>query len=113
MGLHTGTPLVTAEGYVGGTCIGPRGSRPPGTAADPRLAVHGRAGRRRTAARSGLHRLKDLGAAERVYQLGDEDFAALRSLYRTNLPVPATPFLGRERELAEVVSLAAATRCGS
>ena len=28
-----------------------------------------------------------------------------RSLYRTNLPVPATPFLGREQELAEVVEL--------
>ena len=26
-------------------------------------------------------------------------------MYRTNLPVPATPFLGRERELAEVVEL--------
>ena len=26
-------------------------------------------------------------------------------LYRTNLPVPATPFLGREQELAEVVEL--------
>src|SRR5439155_10634561 len=25
--------------------------------------------------------------------------------YRTNLPVPATAFVGRERELAEVVSL--------
>jgi ATP/maltotriose-dependent transcriptional regulator MalT len=29
----------------------------------------------------------------------------LRSLYWTNLPVPATSFLGRERDLAEVVSL--------
>ena len=32
-------------------------------------------------------------------------FPALKSLYRTNLPVPATPFLGREQELAEVVEL--------
>ena len=31
-----------------------------------------------------------------------------RRLYRTNLPVPATPFLGREQELAEVVELLAA-----
>ena len=30
----------------------------------------------------------------------------LRSLYRTNLPVPATPFIGRERELSDVVELA-------
>ena len=53
----------------------------------------------------GEHRLKDLSAPERIYQLGDGDFPALKSLYRTNLPVPATPFLGRERELAEVVEL--------
>ena len=51
----------------------------------------------------GEHRLKDLSAPERIYQLGDGDFPALKSLYRTNLPVPATPFLGRESELAEVV----------
>jgi predicted ATPase len=43
-----------------------------------------------------------------VYQLGNGEFPALKSLYRTNLPVPATPFLGREQELAEVVALLAA-----
>jgi hypothetical protein len=53
----------------------------------------------------GQHRFKDLAAAERVFQLGDGKFASLKSLYRTNLPVPATPFLGRERELREVVDL--------
>src|SRR5947207_1475770 len=34
----------------------------------------------------------------------------LRSLYRTNLPVPTTPFLGRERELEEVLELLAGSR---
>jgi hypothetical protein len=53
----------------------------------------------------GDHRLKDLTAPVRLYQLGDREFPPLRSLYRTNLPVPATAFLGRERELAEVVAL--------
>ena len=51
------------------------------------------------------HRLKDLSAPERIYQLGDEAFPPLKSLYRTNLPIPATPFLGREHELAEVCGL--------
>ena len=50
----------------------------------------------------GEHRFKDLSAPERVYQLGEEEFPALNSLYRTNLPVPATPFVGRTRELEEV-----------
>ena len=53
----------------------------------------------------GEHRFKDLGAPERVFQLGDGEFPALKSLYRTNLPMPATAFLGRERELREVVEL--------
>ena len=53
----------------------------------------------------GEHRLKDLSAPERIYQLGDGEFPPLKSLYRTNLPVPATPFLGREQELDEVLAL--------
>ncbi len=38
----------------------------------------------------GEHRLKDLSAPERIYQLGEGEFPPLKSLYRTNLPVPAT-----------------------
>jgi predicted ATPase len=53
----------------------------------------------------GEHRLKDLTAPERIYQLGDGDFSPLKSLHRTNLPVPATPFLGRGQELNEVREL--------
>ena len=85
---------------------GRRGSLPPATAArcwsrPPRLRLSGTDGLRDL----GEHRLKDLSAPERIYQLGDDDFPALKSLYRTNLPVPATPFLGRENELAEVLDL--------
>ncbi len=53
----------------------------------------------------GEHRLKDLSAPERIYQLGDDDFPSLTSLHQTNLPIPSTPFLGRERELAQVLGL--------
>ena len=53
----------------------------------------------------GEHRLKDLSAPERVFQLGAGEFPPIRSLHRTNLPVPATPFLGREEELAAVVGM--------
>jgi predicted ATPase len=55
----------------------------------------------------GEHRLKDLLAPQRLYQLGERDFPPLKSLYQTTLPVAATPFLGRERELQEVVALLA------
>jgi predicted ATPase/class 3 adenylate cyclase len=53
----------------------------------------------------GEHRFKDLSAHERVFQLGEGEFPPLRSLHRTNLPVPATPFIGRETELAAVVGM--------
>ena len=114
VGLHTGTPLITAEGYVGGDVH--RAAR---------IAACGHGGQvlvsQSTAALIepsnsllqalsdlGEHRLKDLSAPERIFQLGDGEFPALKSLFRTNLPVPATPFLGREQELSEVVELLAA-----
>jgi predicted ATPase/class 3 adenylate cyclase len=53
----------------------------------------------------GEHRFKDLSAPERVFQLGSGEFPPIRSLHRTNLPVPATAFLGREEELASVVGM--------
>ena len=105
IGLHTGTPLLTNEGYVGGDVH--RAAR---------IAAAGHGGQVLVSASTaqlvelelrdlGEHRLKDLSAPERIYQLGEGDFPALTSLYRTNLPVPATPFLGREQELQEVVEL--------
>jgi len=56
----------------------------------------------------GLHRLKDLARAERVYQLDGsglpQTFPALRSLEQTpnNLPLQLTSFVGREAELREI-----------
>ncbi|MGH3079311.1 MAG: ATP-binding protein, partial [Gaiellaceae bacterium] len=105
-GLHTGTPVVTGEGYVGGDVH--RAAR---------IAAAGHGGQILVSASTaalldsddlidlGEHRFKDLAAPERVFQLGDRVFPSLQSLRQTNLPTPATPFLGRERELAEVVEL--------
>ena len=104
-GVHTGTPLLTDEGYVGGDVH--RAAR---------IAAAGHGGQvlisSSTAALIeveltdlGEHRLKDLSAPERIYQLADKEFPPLKTLYRTNLPVPATPFLGRDAELAELVEL--------
>jgi predicted ATPase/class 3 adenylate cyclase len=106
VGIHTGSPRLTGEGYV---------------ATDvhraARIAAAGHGGQAlvssTTAALTGIdslvdlgeHRLKDLTAPERIYQLGSGEFPALRSLYHTNLPVPSTPFLGRDRELTDVAVL--------
>jgi predicted ATPase/class 3 adenylate cyclase len=52
----------------------------------------------------GFHRLKDITAAERIYQLAGPglraDFPPLKSLgTQTSLPVPATPLVGRDEDL--------------
>jgi predicted ATPase len=52
-----------------------------------------------------MHRLKDLAAPERLYQLDDDEFPPLRSVDQTNLPVQPTPFVGRQRELVAVLAL--------
>jgi predicted ATPase len=53
----------------------------------------------------GEHRLKDLTAPERLFQLGEGEFPPLRTLRNARLPVQATPLVGRERELAELMEL--------
>ncbi len=107
MGIHTGTPLLTSEGGYVGLDVN-RAAR---------IAAAGHGGQVLLSSSTtalvvsdhlrdlGEHRLKDLSAPERIHQAGDGEFPALRSLHRTNLPVPATSFLGREREVGEVVAL--------
>ena len=107
MGLHTGEALPTDEGYVGLDVH--RAARIAGVAHGGQVVLS--AATRQLLGSDvqvrdlGEHRLKDLSAPERLYQLGDGVFPPLTSLYRTNLPVPATAFVGRERELAEVAGL--------
>ncbi len=106
MGLHTGEPVVTDEGYVG---IDVHRAARIAAAGHGGQVLLSQATRDLVAGEAvrdlGEHRLKDLSAPERLFQLGDADFPRLKTLYQTNLPVPATPFLGRERELDEVVGL--------
>jgi predicted ATPase/class 3 adenylate cyclase len=54
----------------------------------------------------GEHRLKDLSAPVTLYQLRGESFPPLKTLFRTNLPIPGTTFVGREDELRELVEQA-------
>jgi predicted ATPase/class 3 adenylate cyclase len=108
MGIHTGTPLQTDEGYVGVDVH--RAARIAASGHGGQVLVSsstaalGEAERLRDL---GEHRLEDLSAPERIFQMGEGEFPPLKSLSRTNLPIPATPFLGRRRELAEVLDLLA------
>ena len=55
----------------------------------------------------GEHRLRDLSRAERVWQVGGGEFAALRSLDTapTNLPLQLSSFVGRAAEVEAVAAL--------
>jgi predicted ATPase len=105
MGLHTGTPLLTEEGYVGADVhraarMAAAGHGGQVVVSDTTRALVGDELRP-----LGTHRLKDLAAPEPLWQAGEGDFPPLSSLNQTNLPVQPTPFLGRERELGEVLGL--------
>jgi predicted ATPase len=106
VGIHTGEPLVTEEGYVGIDVH--RAARIAAVGHGGQVLIS-QSTRELIGAESlrdlGEHRLKDLTAPERIYQLGDGQFPPLKSLHQTNLPVPTTPFVGREKELAEVIGL--------
>jgi predicted ATPase/class 3 adenylate cyclase len=106
MGVHTGEPLVTDEGYVGMDVH--RAARIMSAGHGGQVLVSETTQRLlddTELADLGEHRLKDLSAPVRLYQLGSEPFPPLKTLYRTNLPVQATPLVGRERELEEAAGL--------
>jgi class 3 adenylate cyclase len=105
MGIHTGTPLVAEEGYVG-----------PDVHLGARIAAAGHGGQvlvsmatRELVAADltdlGEHRLKDFDEPVVVYQLGSEAFPPLKTISNTNLPRPASSFIGREPEVAELASM--------
>ncbi len=108
MGIHTGTPLRTAEGYVGVdvhraariAAAGHGGQVLMSSATWDLLEDYGA-----TTMDLGEHRLKDLAGAERLFQLGDQPFPPLRSLSPSTLPEPAGTFVGRDAELREVGEL--------
>jgi class 3 adenylate cyclase len=106
MGLHTGTPTVAAEGYVGIDVH--RAARVAALAHGGQVIVSAS-----TAALLedeplrdlGPHRLKDFDAPARLFQLGVAEFPPLRTPGAVDLPTPATHFLGRERELLEAATV--------
>src|SRR6188472_1398835 len=108
MGLHTGEPRLTDEGYVGLDVH--KGAR---------IAAVGHGGQVLLSQATrvlvdadvrdlGPHRLKDLSVPERIFQLEIDGlasgFAPLKTLEAgiRNLPAPRTSFVGRTEELASI-----------
>jgi hypothetical protein len=107
MGLHTGEPTVSDEGYVG-----------LDVAKGARIAASGHGGQVILSADTrahlddtvplidlGEHRLKDFDDPEQLFQLGEGRFPPLRTISNTNLPRPASSFVGRQREVTDILSM--------
>jgi predicted ATPase/class 3 adenylate cyclase len=105
VGIHTGTPHVTDEGYVG-----------PDVHKGARIGAAGHGGQILLSLETrnivdaevtdlGEHRLKDFAEPVWIFQLGIERFPPLKTISNTNLPHPASSFIGREQEMEDVVSL--------
>jgi predicted ATPase/class 3 adenylate cyclase len=99
VGLHTGDPLVTPEGYVGGdvhfaarVAATSHGGQVVLSAATAVLVEEG-------ITALGSYRLKDVAEPVAIYQLGEGSFPPLKTIANTNLPTPVSSFLGRHDEL--------------
>jgi predicted ATPase/class 3 adenylate cyclase len=109
MGLHTGKPTVTEEGYVGIDVH--RAARIMGAGHGGQVLVSQITRELLNSSFElrdlGEHRLKDLSKPEWLFQFGHEHFPPLKSLSNTNLPAQASSLIGRERELGELSPLLA------
>ena len=101
VGVHTGEPALTDEGYVGidvhraaRICAAGHGGQVLLSQATRDL-LDGEADLRDV----GEHRLKDLREPLHLYQVGGKQFPPLKSLNATNLPVQPTALVGRRSEL--------------
>jgi len=124
MGIHTGEASKTATGLVGldvhraapvaAVGYGGQALMSEAAAALVRDSLPADAALKDL----GVHRLKDLGRPERIFQLPapglQAEFPPLRSLGNpallNNLPAQLSTFIGRDRELSEVRALAESSR---
>jgi predicted ATPase/class 3 adenylate cyclase len=117
MGLHTGTPQLVGDHYVGldvhraaRVAAAGHGGQVLLSAATRVLAAQALP-QGATLRDLGAHRLKDLQEPEQVYQLVlpdlPADFPPLKTLdtFQHNLPLQPTPLLGREEAVADVSTL--------
>lgn len=111
VGLHTGTPHLTSEGYVGIDVH--RAARIAAAGHGGQVVVSEATEHLLEGAQLvslGAHRLRDFDEPVPLYQLGQASFPSLKTIANTNLPTPASSFLGRERELGEADALLKRTR---
>lgn len=113
IGIHTGTAHLTGEGYVGADVN--KGARiaAAGHGGQVLLSKETDAAVKDAAVKDvdlevtdlGEHRVKDFDSPVWILQLGSDRFPPLKTISNTNLPTPASSFVGRQREVSEVTAL--------
>jgi predicted ATPase len=107
MGLHTGEAVVGDNDYVG--LVVHRGARIAAAAHGGQVVLSRETGQLLGSSVPirdlGEHRVKDFAEPVWIFQLGDQVFPPLKTISNTNLPSPASSFVGRQREVGEVVAL--------
>jgi predicted ATPase len=105
MGVHTGRPHVGREGYVGEDVHLAARIASAGHGGQVLVSQATRALVDGELADLGEHRVKDFSEPVWIFQLGEERFPPLKTISNTNLPRPASSFVGREREVSAVAQL--------
>jgi predicted ATPase len=105
MGLHTAELRLTGEGYAGRELHRAARIASCGHGGQVVLSAATRALVDGDLTELGEHRLKDFEDPVALFQLGQERFPPLKTISNTNLPRPASSFVGRQRERGELVGL--------
>jgi predicted ATPase len=105
MGLHTGEARLTGEGYAGLELHRAARVGASGHGGQVVLSAATRALVVGEVMELGEHRLKDFEEPVGLFQLGSSRFPPLKTISNTNLPRPASSFVGRERERDELVGM--------
>jgi predicted ATPase len=104
VGIHTGEPGLDPPKYVGADVHLAARVMSAGHGGQVLLSDATRALVDEDLRELGRHRLKDFDEPIAIYQLGQEPFPPLKTISNTNLPRPVSSFVGREREVGEVVA---------
>jgi predicted ATPase len=105
IGIHTGTPRLAAKDYIGVDVNLAARLCSSGHGGQVLLSRQTRALVQAEVTDLGEHRLKDVREPVWIFQLGADPFPPLKTISNTNLPRPASSFVGRERERREVTTL--------
>ena len=105
VGIHTGDPGLDPPKYVGLEVHRAARIMSAGHGGQVLLSAATAGHVQKALTELGEHRLKDFDEPVALFQLGEQRFPPLKTISNTNLPRPASSFVGRQRERDELVAM--------